>query len=68
MGEKGPKSYRTSAKVHANLFKKCFLPMCLEDLAFCIKRAGWKVTKIHAHLTLTKFYFNEPKIKAVIKK
>ena len=25
--------------------------MYLEDLAFCIKRAGWKVTKIHAHLT-----------------
>ena len=40
MGEKGPKSYRTSAKAHANLFKKCFLQMYLEDLAFCIKRAG----------------------------
>ena len=23
----------------------------LEDLVFCIKRAGWKVTKIHSHLT-----------------
>ena len=49
-GEKGPKSYRVSAKVHANLFKKYFIPMYLEDLVFCIKRAGWKVTKIHAHL------------------
>ena len=51
MGKKGPRSYRTSTKAHANLSKKCFLPMHLEDLAFCIKRAGWKVTKIHAHLT-----------------
>ena len=25
--------------------------MYLEDLVFCIKRAGLKVTKIHAHLT-----------------
>ena len=25
--------------------------MCLEDLTFCIKRAGWKVTKIHTHFT-----------------
>ena len=25
--------------------------MYLEDLAFCIKRAEWKVTKIHSHLT-----------------
>ena len=23
----------------------------MEDLNFCIKRAGWKVTKIHSHLT-----------------
>ena len=35
-GDKGPKSYRTSAKAHANLFKKHFLPMYLEDLVFCI--------------------------------
>ena len=40
MGEKGPSSYKKSAKAHANLFKKLFLPMYLEDLAFCIKRAG----------------------------
>ena len=25
--------------------------MCLEELAFVNKRAGWKVTKIHVHLT-----------------
>ena len=50
-GENAPKSHRTSAKAHANFFKKNFLPMYLEDLVFCIKRAGWKVTKIHSHLT-----------------
>ena len=56
-GEKGPKSYRVSAKAHANLFKKYFIPMYLEDLVFCIKRAGWKVTKIHAHLTFEQSRF-----------
>ena len=25
--------------------------MYLEDLVFCIKRAGWRVTKINSHLT-----------------
>ena len=51
MGENNvPKAYRSTAKAHANLFKKN-LAMYLEDLVFCIKPAGWKVTKIHAHLT-----------------
>ena len=59
MGEKGPKSYRTSAKAHGNLFKKCFLQMYLEDLAFCIKRGCWKVTKIHAHLTFEQSRFKQ---------
>ena len=31
--------------------------MYLKDLTFCIKRAGWKVTKIHAHLTFEQFRF-----------
>ena len=31
--------------------------MYLENLAFCIKRAGWKVTKIHAHLTFEQSRF-----------
>ena len=56
-GKKGPKSYRKSAKAHANLFKKYFLPMYLEDLVFCIKRAGWKVTRIHSHLTFEQSRF-----------
>ena len=46
-----PKAYRSTAKAHANLFEKFFLPMYLEDLVFCIKRTGWKVTKIDLHLT-----------------
>ena len=57
MGEKKPASYKKIAKPHANLFKKLFPPMYLEDLAFCIKRAGWKVTKIHAHLTFEQSRF-----------
>ena len=57
MGEKGPSSYKKNAKAHANLFKKHFLPMYLEDLVFCIKRASWKVTKIHVHLTFEQSRF-----------
>ena len=33
------------------MLKLKFLKMFLESLIFCIKRAGWKVTKIHSHLT-----------------
>ena len=33
--------------------------MYLEDLAFCIKRAGWKVTKSHAHLTFEQSTFQQ---------
>ena len=34
-------------------------PMYLEHLTFLIKRAGWKVTKIHAHLTFDQKRFKE---------
>ena len=33
--------------------------MYLVHLAFVIKRAGWKVTKIHAHLTFEQKRFKE---------
>ena len=47
----GPSSYQVTAKVHSTMLaKKCIL-LHLEDLAFLIKRAGWVMTKIHAHLT-----------------
>ena len=42
----GSKSYRSTAKAHATPFKKKCIPLYLEDLVFCIKRAGWVVTKI----------------------
>ena len=58
-GENAPKTYRSTAKAHANLFKKSLLPMYLEDLVFCIKRAGWEVTKIHAHLTFEQKRFEQ---------
>ena len=60
MGENNvPKANRSTAKAHANLFKKIFLSMYLEDLVFCIKRAGWKATRIHAHLTLEQKRFKQ---------
>ena len=33
--------------------------MYLEDLVFCIKRAVWKVTKIHSHLTFEQSRFKK---------
>ena len=33
--------------------------MYLEDLSFVIKRAGWKVTKIHLHLTFEQARFKK---------
>ena len=41
------------------IFSKTFLAMYLEDLVFCIKRAGWKVTKIHGHLTFEQKRFKQ---------
>ena len=41
------------------MLKKNFLPMYLEHLAFVIKRAIWKVTKIHAHLTFEQKSFKK---------
>ena len=49
-GTRGPLSYKTTAKAHSTLLPKKFIPLYLEDLAFVIKRCGWVVTKIHAHL------------------
>ena len=57
--DRGPKSYRATARAHANLFKKNFIPMYLEDLIFCIKRVGSKVTKIHSHLTFEQARFKQ---------
>ena len=37
--------------------KKNVLPIYLEDLAFCIKKADWKVTKIYLHLTFEQVRF-----------
>ena len=33
------------------------MPIYLEDLAFCIKKADWKVTKIYSHLTFEQVKF-----------
>ena len=57
MGHLGLKSYRSTAKAHATLFLIKFVPLYLQDLVFCIKRAGWVVTKIHSHLTFEQSRF-----------
>ena len=59
MGDMGPKPYRSTTKAHATLFLKNFIPLYLEDLVFCIKRAGWVVTKIHSHITFEQSRFKQ---------
>ena len=46
-----PLAYHATAKAHATMLQKIFSRIYLEHLVFVIKRAGWEVTKIHAHLT-----------------
>ena len=41
------------------MFKKKFQPMYLEQLAFVIKRAGWKVTKLKSHYTFEQDLFKK---------
>ena len=54
-----PLAYHATLNAHATMLKKRFIPMYLEHLAFVIKRAGWKVTKIHAHLTFEQKRFKK---------
>ena len=59
MGEKGPNTYKTTAKSHANLFKKINIPLYLEEIACYIKRYCWKITKIRAHFTFDQSCFKK---------
>ena len=52
-------AYHATRKTHASMLKKKIIPMYLEHLAFVIKKAGWKVTKIHAHLTFEQKRFKK---------
>ena len=58
-GTRGPLSYKVTAKAHSTMLPKKFIPLYLEDLAFVIKRYGWVVTKIHAHLTFDQAPFKK---------
>ena len=59
-GEKNnPLAYRATAKSYATMLQKIFFPMYLEHLTFVIKRAGWKVTKIHSHLIFEQTFFKK---------
>ena len=57
--EEKPKSYRCTAKSHATMFQKKFIPLYLEDLRFLIKRAGWIVTKLYCHFTFEQDCFKK---------
>ena len=57
--EEKPKSYRCTAKSHATMFPKKFIPLYLQDLTFLIKRAGWIVTKLYSHFTFEQDCFKK---------
>ena len=57
--ERGPLSYKVTAKAHSTMLPKKYIPLYLEDLAFVIKRYGWVVTKFHAHLTFDQAPFKK---------
>ena len=52
-----PKLYGCTAKSHATLFPKKFIPLYLKDLRFLIKRCCWKVTKIYSHYAFEHSHF-----------
>ena len=52
-----PKLYHYTAKSHALLFPKKFIPLYLEDLKFLITRCCWRVTKIYLHYTFEQVRF-----------
>ena len=54
-----PKSYRCTAKSHATMFPKKFIPLYLEDLRFLIKRARWVVTKLYSHFAFEQDAFKK---------
>ena len=54
-----PKSYRCTAKLHATMFPKIFIPLYLEDLRFLIKRAGWIITKLYSHFAFEQEAFKK---------
>ena len=54
-----PKSYRCTAKSHATMFPKKYIPLYIEDLRFLIKRAGWIVTKLYSHFTFEQDAFKK---------
>ena len=53
-----PNKYKISAKAHANLFPKRYIPLYLEEIKFAVLRCGWKVTKLYQH-----FYFDQERCK-----
>ena len=52
-----PKFYNCTAKFHATLFPKKFMPLYLEDLKFLITRCCWKATKIYLHYSFEQSRF-----------
>ena len=52
-----PKSFRCTAKSHATLFPKKFIPLYLVDLKFLITRCCSKITQIHSYYSFEQWRF-----------
>ena len=48
-----------TAKIHATLKKKIFVPLYAEDLYFLTTKMGWTVTKIYEHFTFKQDTFKK---------
>ena len=48
-----------TAKIHATLKKKIFVPLYAEDLYFLTTKMGWTVTKIYEHYTFKQDTFKK---------
>ena len=53
-----PHKYKVSAKAHANMLSKKFIPLYLEEIKFAVLRCGWKVTNLYKH-----YYFDQERCK-----
>ena len=50
-------TFRNNEKIHLTMKEKKIFSLNVEHIHFLVIRAGWLVTKIHAHYTFEQFVF-----------
>ena len=61
-------SFKATEKTHATLDPKERFPMLLDHIHFLTNRAGWKITRVHAHYTFEQEPFSYLAISVLGKK